>query len=701
MAATATLEEIVVTAQKRSEQLLDVPVSVAALDAEGLVADHATGIEDYYSTVPGLALNAQTGGRLSLAIRGITTGGASSPTVGITIDDVPIGSSAGYTYAAEFASDIDPAMLERVEVLRGPQGTLYGATSLGGLLRYVTVKPRLNELSGRAQLDGFGVEGSDEGYTLRGAANLPVVDDRMAMQLSAFTRHEPGFVDNEQTGEDEVNSEDSYGGRLAALWRLTDAATLQVSALYQHTEGDGSSDVETDASLDTDGPLAHTRNPGTGHYSREQQQYDATFEVDFGWGVLSSITGYGVSEMDETIDVTATLGFLTEIATGRDDLGSTTFLPNSTDKFSQEFRLTSRQDSRLEWLLGVFYTHEDSDVAYNIYAVDPQSGDVLSAVILDSFPSTFEEYALFGTATWHFTDQLDLQVGGRYSEEEQEFDETISGPLFDPPYRLSEDSSGDKFTWLIAPSYKPSDDVLVYGRIATGYRPGGPNPGGGLGFPSQFEPDETTSYELGLKGYFLNQMMSLDLSAYYIDWDNIQVQLTDLPTGFLYYANAGKARSQGLELSLAAAPATGLTIAATTAYTDAELSDSGGIAAVEGERLPYSAEWTATLSVDQEFDLTSRTSAFIGGTLAYVGGRYDAFQSDPGVPRVELPSYTTLDLRAGFRFEDWTFSLYAKNLTDERGILGASPEVPDASTGVYVMSVIQPRTIGLSAAVTF
>jgi outer membrane receptor protein involved in Fe transport len=700
--AATNLEEIVVTAQKRDERLQDVPVSVSAIDSESLISAHNTGIGDYFAQVPGLAVNAQTSGRLNLSIRGITTGGTSTPTVGITIDDVPIGSSTGYTYAAALAADIDPAALERVEVLRGPQGTLYGASSLGGLLRYVTRKPRFDEFSGRIQLDGASVEDGENGFTLRGHANIPLVDEKFAMTVSAFARQDPGFVDNIQTGQDDVNSSDALGGRLDTLWQLTDNASLRVSALYQDSEGDGSSDIEADVNLDPIDGLSHTRNAGTGVYSRTLTQFDATLEIDFDWGALSSITGYGTSEFRDTIDDTAFLGFLTEIVYGP-GFATTTFLPSDTDKFTQEFRLASTAGEKLEWLVGVFYTDEDSDVQYNVYATDPATGDIEEIVLGDAFPSSFKEYALFGTATWRFTENFHLQVGGRYSENEQEFDETITGPLFDPPYLVSADSDDDAFTWLVSPSFRISEDMMLYARVATGYRAGGPNPGAGFGFPSAFGPDETTSYEGGLKGLFLDGALSLDFSVYYIDWKDIQLQQRDPDTGFVYYSNAGKARSQGLELTLAAAPTERLNIAATIAYTDAELSDptSGGIVADAGDPLPFSADLTATLSADQEFTITDNVDGFIGGTFAYVGSRYEAFPSEAGLPRIEMPSYTALDLRAGVRFSDWTVSLFARNVTDEFGILGAEPETGDASTGVYLLNIIRPRSFGLSVSKEF
>ena len=693
------LDEIIVTAQKRAERLQDVPVSVSVIGAESLQAGQKLRLEDYYAEVPGLAVNTGSGGHMTLAIRGITTGGANQPTVGVTIDDVPIGSSAGFTYASLLAADIDPSMLERVEVLRGPQGTIYGASSLGGLLRYVTKKPEMNLLSGRLQVDGLTVDGGGDGYALRGAGNIPLVTDRLAATVSGFVRQDPGYVDDPAHSRRDVNSADVWGGRVSTLWEISDNASLRVSALYQNAEGDGSPDVEANTALQpVSGELAHDRLPRTGIYERKIQQYDATLEIDLGWSLLTSVTGYNVSDSMDARDVTNFLGSLTEAATGRDDLGSTTFIPSKTSKFSQELRLSSTGDRRLEWLVGAFYTDEDSDVAYNIYGVDPETGAPEILVFPDHFPSTLEETALFGAVTWHFSDRFDVQVGSRFSKNEQVFDEHIGGPLYDPPYTVHAESDDSSTTYLFSPRFRFSDELMLYGRVATGYRPGGPNPGAGFGFPDTFGPDDTLSYEIGVKGELLARRLSIDVSAYHIKWSDLQLQQRDPATEFVYYTNAGKARSQGLEAIAQAVLWDGMSLRASLGYTDAELREptDGGIIGDAGDRLPYSADWTASLSLDKQFPVSSEVDAVIGGSVAYVGDRFAAFSSSPLATRAKLPSYTTLGLQAGLEFSGWTATAFVHNLTDERGILRAEPEIVSGATGVYILNVIRPRTFGLS-----
>jgi outer membrane receptor protein involved in Fe transport len=694
------LEEIVVTAQKRSERLQDVPVSVSVLSTTDLMRGQARRLEDYFAKVPGLALNPGTSGRLGLAIRGITTGGTANPTVGITIDDVPIGSSMGLTYANTLATDIDPSMLERIEVLRGPQGTLYGASSLGGLLRYVTVEPSLDEATGRLQLDGSSVSEGETGYSVYGSVNTPVSEGRFGIAASGFFRHDAGFVDNNQLDLEDVNAADVFGGRVSALWRPSDRVSLRLSAQYQDTDGDGSSDIETDASLRPIDGLAHNRNAGTGSYERTIQQYDARLMIDLGWSELTSVTAYGTSRFRDSIDNTESLGFLTEIVTGRTDLGTTTFLPDDVDKFSQEIRLASPTGRKFEWLLGAFYTDESADVEFNIYATDPVTGEIVTEVVLDSFPTKFEELAAFGAGTFHFSDRFDVQIGGRWSENDQQYDELITGPLFDPPFTDHVKSQDSSVTYQVSPRFRFSPEAMVYGRVATGYRPGGPNPAASLvGLPSEYDADEVTSYEAGVKAELLERRLSLDLSIFHIDWDDIQLQQRDPVTQFLYYTNGGQARSRGFELTLQAVPAAGLDITATLGYTDAELSEptNGVLVADAGDALPYSADWTATLALDKEFRIGSDVDAFVGGTVTYVGKRFGEFASDPAQARIEVPSYTTIDLRAGVIVSDWTLSAFVRNLTDEFGVLSAEAE----SSDVYIVNIVRPQLVGLSVSRSF
>jgi iron complex outermembrane receptor protein len=259
--AGTRIEEIIVTAQKRSERLQDVPVPVTAINADSLVNNSQLRLQDYYTSIPGLTVTPSVPAAQVLSIRGITTG-PGNPTVGITVDDVPYGASTELG-GGIIVPDIDPGDLDRVEVLRGPQGTLYGASSMGGLVKLVTVDPSTDGVSGRVQAGTSSVyNGAQLGYNMRGSVNVPL-SDSLAVRASAFTRLDPGYIDNPVRGIDGVNEARASGGRLAALWRPSEVFSLKLSALYQQIKGDGSSDVDLQPGL---GDLQQNYLRGIGEY---------------------------------------------------------------------------------------------------------------------------------------------------------------------------------------------------------------------------------------------------------------------------------------------------------------------------------------------------------------------------------------------------------------------------------------------------
>jgi iron complex outermembrane recepter protein len=274
----ATLEEVVVTAQKREERLQDVPVPVTAINASELLESNQVHLQDYYTRIPALSVVPfGVNGAPSIAIRGVTSGaGIGNPTVGITVDDVPYGSSTSLGGGA-VAPDLDPSDLQRVEVLRGPQGTLYGASSIGGLMKFVTIDPSTAGVSARVQADVNTVHNGDgPGYGLRLAANVPL-SPTLAIRVSGFARRDPGYVDNVQTGEHGVNWTNASGARLSGLWRPDDSFSVKLSALLQHSTVHGSSEVDP-----TLGDLEQSFIQGVGETDRQSQVYNLNVKAKFG-----------------------------------------------------------------------------------------------------------------------------------------------------------------------------------------------------------------------------------------------------------------------------------------------------------------------------------------------------------------------------------------------------------------------------------
>jgi outer membrane receptor protein involved in Fe transport len=248
------LEEIVVSAQKKGdERLLDVPVPITVFDADTLATRDQNRLQDYYATVPGLGFTSfGNGGSQTIALRGLITSAGANPTVSVTVDDIPYGSSTALGSGGVLFPDIDPADLDRIEVLRGPQGTLYGTSSIGGLIRFVTKDPSSDQVTGRIEVLGDAVDHGAQGYGFHGSVNVPL-SDTFAIRASGFTRRDPGYVDNAMTGQSDVNRVDVYGGRLSALWRPIEALSVKLGAMLQDTHGYGTPEI--DATPDQEGHL--------------------------------------------------------------------------------------------------------------------------------------------------------------------------------------------------------------------------------------------------------------------------------------------------------------------------------------------------------------------------------------------------------------------------------------------------------------
>jgi len=702
---SSQVEEVVVTAQKRTELLQDVPVPVTAVTADALLEQNQLRAQDFFSSVPGLNLQF-VNGRSNLSIRGITTGPATgNPVVGYTVDDVPFGSSAGLGGIFGTAPDLDPGELARIEVLRGPQGTLYGASSIGGLVKYVTVDPSTDRVSGSLAADAHTIYGGHgPGYNVRGSINIPL-GDTLAVRASAFTREDPGYIDNVLTGQSGVNKNEVVGGRLSALWRPSDTLSVKLSALYQDTRSLGSSDVDVRL-----GDLQQSNQFGSGHGEAKNQVFSAIVTDQIGPSQLTSVSSFTSSSNYDTLDYSAS-GFnaIWPSLYGVDPAASVLRQNYTTRKMTQEVRVTTPIGEKLEWLVGGFYTHEKSPYSIFGYATDPADGTVLGLPILWRDALIFSEYSGFTDLTARLTDQFNVQLGARWSANNQTLHHRQVS--FDYPDGLYTDqTSGDHaVTYLLTPQYKISSDHMVYARIASGYRPGGPNSLCGnvdaINVPCQYGSDETTNYELGAKGDLLGRAFSYDVSVYDIDWKDIQVtQVTPQGTSN-YTANASRARSRGMELSLESRPVDGLTAALWATWTDATLRESfldNAVYAAAGDRLPYSSRFSARLSVDQEAPLAGDMREFAGAALSYVGERLGEFVPTPEEAplRQKYPAYVQADLHAGLKTDAWRVSVFVRNLADRRGVTAGGYN-NQSNFNPYWFNYIQPRTMGVSLERTF
>jgi len=704
------LSEVIVTAQKRSERIQDVPISMTAVNASTLVQENLVSLSDLYTRIPGL--NYAGTDVWDISIRGISTGGGTNPTVAILIDDVPYGSSS--VNGQSQAPDLDPAAISQIDVLRGPQGTLYGANSLGGLIKYVTLDPDTHAVSGRMEVDGSAVDHGAAGYAVRLFGNTPIISDKLALSISGFYRLDPQYTYNTLVSKPNAYDNAVYGGRIAMIWKPIDRLTVNLSALLQNnkTIDSPTEDLQQNYSPIT-GDLQHSSEPEESY--DQDQLYVARVKYSIGWANIISITSYGDSRADSIQDLTTIFGgllpILDEVDPGLNVSPASRVIIdnfNSTNKFTQEVRLASQASEKIEWLTGIFYTHEQTSLNQGLNTIGATAANIYTGL----GPSKYEEIAAFADLTYHFTSKFDLQIGGRLARNNQFLGGADSGALNIletgslTSANITSKSAENAPTWLIAPRYHFTSDLMAYLRIATGYRPGGPNtilPS----IPATFASDTTINYEAGVKGGLLGRRLLFDADIYWIDWNRIQLDETDPVSQFSFFANAGHARSRGMEGSVEYRPWTGANIAANVAITDAVLTTalpsgpSADAYAPAGARLPYSAKLTSNLSAAQSFQINPNLSAFVGGNVSYVGERYGSFASDATTSRLSLPAYTQLDLRTGVQYQTLTMTLFIRNLTDERGFLAGTFRTRGVAADGYTVTVIQPRTIGMSLAKAF
>jgi iron complex outermembrane receptor protein len=699
---TALVDEVVVTASKRAERLHDVPSSVTALTSQSLQGIGAAKFEDYVARIPGLAAqNVQlANGTNQLDIRGVTTGVGGNPTVGIYVDDLPFGSSTGF--GGFNVPDLDPQDLERVEVLRGPQGTLYGAGSLGGLLKYVTAAPDTSHFFGRVQVDGQTIDGGGSGYGVRGSVNLPV-SDQLALRLSAYHREDPGFVDNVLTGQKDINTNEFTGGRAALGWQINQDWKVRLSAFYQQQEGQGPIvDYDPVTFKPTYGDLKQWRGYGTNVGKQRMAAFAASIEGDLGFATLTSATSYAKQKMNFNIDGTELYGGLIDALFGIPDVGAAISSNVTTTKFTQELRLASPATNTLAWQIGAFYTDEDVSSQQLLPLFNPLTGETLNTglpTLLDiDGDFTFKEIAVFGDATYHFSPRFDVTVGARYSRNRQTNTGVNDGLLVGGFAEVDVQSKDNSVTFLVTPRFRINDDTMAYARIASGFRPGGPNAAAGSpGVNTSFGPDRVVNYEIGVKTDLLDKRLTLDVAAYYIDWTKIQLQQIS-PLGLSYLNNAGSAVSKGIEAAATWRPVHGLQIDANFALNEATLGadlPAGGQVGEEGDRLPLTARWKTNVGFDYSVPLFGDWSGRVGASWRHVGDTLGAFPN-PGLPRFEHPAYDVVDLRAGVNNDRWSLMVFAKNIGDDRG------QSADLAFGSSTrVSVIQPRTFAVSLAATF
>jgi outer membrane receptor protein involved in Fe transport len=686
-AATAELDTVTISATRRSELIREVPLSISSIPAERLQEVGAKGLNDYLATQPGVVLQnsgaADDGG--FIIIRGLTAGNDSNSPTTVYIDDTPLAPNATF--------DINLLDLRSFEVLRGPQGTLYGSSAMGGIVKYLTNEPDTYELSGKVNLGLSQTQHGGLNSLESGVVNVPLKQDFAALRIAVFGTRDGGYVDaTGPAGRDRVNRKDSNGGRISLLITPNRDLSIKLSAMTQTRNSDGNNRISYDIATHQPaaGDLVYSGLYIAEPRTTKRDIYSATIEYDLQWARFSSITSHQTASEHLLTDFTPLAG-LFGLSTGYSDAHT------SNSKTTQEFRLVSQSAGAIQWLAGAFFDKTDTDTHQLLLgtagAAPVTFGD-------QGGTRDYKEYALYGNVTWNVMPDLALTGGLRiahYKQTDSNFQTggvTQTIPFGETPK-----------TYLLTAKYRLTPQSNLYVRAANGYRPGGANlssvdannqpiPGA----PLSYGTDTAWTYEAGYKASFPDTGTSLEVAVFDTEWKNLQ-QFTQGPLiGFT--SNLGKARIRGIEAAATLKPMQGLVFGASLSLMDPKLlTDSPGLGGQAGDRLPNSPKIAAAITSRYAFELASRP-AYAGLNVIYQGDRNSSFENSPLSPNYVLPSYVQADLSAGINLGRFDLGLYVRNLTDKRGQLGGDTSETLSVNRTYIR-VIDPRTFGINLSAAF
>jgi len=689
------LEEVVVTAQKRSESLQDIPFSVAAVTEESIRRSGASNIVELARNVSGLAITDLGPGQSQVAIRGISAGQVVrdqpgvKESVGIYLDESPIS-------IALFTPDLDLYDVERIEVLRGPQGTLFGAGSSSGTLRYITHQPDTKNFAASTELQATSVQDGEMGGSARAMINVPM-GEVAALRLVGYYTQIPGFMDSvypDRGVKKDVNGGDKTGVRASLLFQPNDQLSITPRIVYQKLETDGYPRIDVWNILGN--PYTTTQPPvsigGRKQVTQFQEGIDDDFtlgdlkiDYDFGAVTLTSVTSYTDRQVTVNRDASQLTGSVTYDVEGETpDVRLNSKLIDATDltAWSQELRLASNDtDSRFRWLVGAFYQTFDRTYGqrlptpgYDQLVITPATQTPANPGGNDStdygappdnpfwshLTYDFEQWAVFGEGTFQFTDAWALTAGLRYYDFSEDRRLTFAGFFADQGYTNQPGTiSSDGVSPRAILSFRPSEDVLLTAQVARGFRLGGINDplnvtlckGNDIdvygGHPT-WDDEKTTNYELGAKTRWAGGAVQLNAAVFYTDIDGLQVIADAGSCSSRIILNA-QAQSVGGELELLARPNEHWDFGFTATYADAEITETqldatgNPIAGIrDGNRLPTSPKLQAAASGTYMWPWTDTLGGYATLTLQYVGSSYTQLaDQEPGFGTFTIRNYGT------------------------------------------------------------
>src|SRR5579862_1696746 len=743
------LEEIVVTASKRAATVQDTAISVTAVTGEEIQDRGITDFNTLAEATPGVSLKAEGPGQTEIEMRGLTSSGGNSPTVGFYLDDTPLTSPAA---AVNGKVVIDPTLydLNRVEVLRGPQGTLYGSGSMGGTVKLITNQPNPDAFDATVQTILSGTDGGGFNHGENAMLNIPLIDDVMALRVVGSEAYTSGWIDRiviapgdfplptnpvptapsgttrgnvlaaaQSADYKDVNDEELLGTRVSLLWKPTDNFTITPSIFYQRITQGGLNNFDSDP-----GTLAHYEvydlaEPFSDRFIMWSVNANYKFP-DF--EVTSTTAKWNRSETlteDASEAISWAFGFpsyyppngLGVVPVSEDDYSK---------QFSEEMRITSSGDTDFKWLVGSFYSSFESD--WDIVSEVPglAAFGLTPNLIAQVQPTRITQTAAFGEMSYQITPELKATAGLRWYSYQTQLDTAVSGvaaPTGTNAYYYARGTEADEgFDPKFDISYTPDPDLMVYTTATKGFRPGGGNqpiPTGSTGLgpaclaalealgrtsaPPYFGPDSVWSYELGEKAQLLDDRVTVNSDIYFENWEGVQ-QVVALSCGFPYNDNAGKAQVYGSELEVKAILMPGLVLSTSAGYTHAQITQGSREAnTVPGDRLQDVPPWTTSLSLSYSTEISDEMSFTARIENDYVGIRRDAtyYQFN------HLPAYDLTNVRVGVTENDWSAFLFANNLFDKKAWIADTSSLSSNLPTYNRVATNQPLTVGIDVSYHF
>jgi len=724
-----TIEQVNVTAT-RSAGAVDVqkvPAAITVLQPESLAKFGLGNLVDIASAVPAMSVQSQGPGVNNITMRGLVVRGIvpseiqDASLVAVYVDDMPVTLKSGNP-------DLKVLDLERIEVLQGPQGTLFGAGAMAGAVRQITQKPDTNDLFGSVEAVGSRTSGfGGNNHNLRGMVNIPLKDDVAGLRLTGYTGNDSGYIKNALTGGT-TNAVSTNQGRAALRLKASRDLTVDASITASNVKA-GLNDAYADlAPFTTIALLPQSSNDNL-------QLYNLAVNYDFGKVQLVSSTSY--LHRDTFYQQSAQYPATAFVFGGQLPLMAAAYqIGNKVTDFAQEFRFNSKDAGPFKWTAGAFFESGKRNVVQNEPTIgfdarfaatrnfpgyNSQTNEL--ALTPDNFFSGLQntksrQVALFAEGTYTVWDKLDLTAGLRLFRGTQDFDLRFSG-LFGNlvgatpttvgvPETSASSATSQGANPRFAAAYRVDPDHMVYASAGKGFRYGGNNQPVpfnfcGVNAPSTFAPDSLWNYELGSKNTLLDRRMTFNVSLYRIDWSDVQV-FNKLPCTYYYTLNAGKIRSQGLEVESAFKLSRHATFGLSASYNDAYARETvvTGIAAQNipaGSRTPYAPRFAANATLSYSIPVNGKDEVGVSASYAYRGNAYTNFAKAQGSYE-EIPSSNMVNATVTYKTGAYEFGLFGTNLTNGTKINDVTSNVIAIQPG-NTLFLAQPRTIGLRVKARF